>query len=118
MHVVHKKTKALHTNLLISIFQISFSRNNSIGTATGYGLDNRVIGLGCRRALGILLFDTVSRPAVGRPAPIQWVPGALSVGLKLPGHEVDDIPPSSAEIKECVELHLHSPIRLHDVVLS
>jgi hypothetical protein len=26
-------------------------------------------------------------------------------------------PPSSAEVKECVELYLHSPIRFHGVVL-
>jgi len=25
--------------------------------------------------------------------------------------------PSSAEVKECVELYLHSPMRLHGVVL-
>jgi hypothetical protein len=30
----------------------------------------------------------------------------------------DHSPPSSAEVKECVELYLRSPIRLHGVVLS
>jgi hypothetical protein len=30
----------------------------------------------------------------------------------------DHSPPSSAEVKEWVELYLHSPIRLHGVVLS
>jgi hypothetical protein len=34
------------------------------------------------------------------------------------GREADHSPPSSAEVKEWVELYLHSPIRLHDVVLS
>jgi hypothetical protein len=34
------------------------------------------------------------------PAPIQWVPGALSLGLKRPGREADRSPPSSAEVKE------------------
>jgi hypothetical protein len=43
------------------------------------------------------------------PAPIQWVPGALSLGVKRPGREADHSPPSSAEAKECVELYLHSP---------
>jgi hypothetical protein len=33
------------------------------------------------------------------------------------GSEADHSPPSSAEVKEWVELYLHSPIRLHDVVL-
>jgi hypothetical protein len=50
--------------------------------------------------------------------PIQWVPGALSLGVKRPGLEAHHSSPSSAEVKECVELYLHSPIRLHGVVLS
>jgi len=31
---------------------------------------------------------------------IQWVPEALSLGVKRPGHEADHSPPSSAEVKE------------------
>jgi hypothetical protein len=50
--------------------------------------------------------------------PIQWVPGALSLGIMRPGREADHSPPSSAEVKECVELYIHSSIRLHGVVLS
>jgi hypothetical protein len=34
------------------------------------------------------------------------------------GHEADHSPPSSAKVKEWMELYLHSPIRLHGVVLS
>jgi hypothetical protein len=41
--------------------------------------------------------------------PVQWVPGALSLGVKWLGHEADGLPPSSAEAKECIELYLHSP---------
>jgi hypothetical protein len=41
--------------------------------------------------------------------PIQWVPGALSLGVKRAGREADYSPPSSAEVKECMELYLHSP---------
>jgi hypothetical protein len=40
--------------------------------------------------------------------PVQWVPGALSLGVKWPGHVADHSPPS-AKVKECVELYLHSP---------
>jgi hypothetical protein len=43
---------------------------------------------------------------------------ALSLGVKRPGREADNLPPSSVEIKECVELYLLSPIRFHGVVLS
>jgi hypothetical protein len=39
-----------------------------------------------------------------REPPVQWVPGALSLGVKRPGREADHLPPSSAEIKECVAL--------------
>jgi len=38
--------------------------------------------------------------------------------VKRPGRDADHSPPSSAEVKEWVELCLHSPIRLHGVVLS
>jgi hypothetical protein len=34
------------------------------------------------------------------------------------GCEADHSPPSRTEIKEGMELYLHSPIRLHGVVLS
>jgi hypothetical protein len=53
--------------------------------ATGYGLDDQIIGVRSRRALGIFLFDTVSRPVLGTTQPpIQWVTGALSLGVKRP----------------------------------
>jgi hypothetical protein len=35
--------------------------------------------------------------------------GALSLGVKLPRREADHSHPSSAEVKECVEIYLHSP---------
>jgi hypothetical protein len=34
---------------------------------------------------------------------------ALSLGVKRPGREADHSPTSSAEVKECVELYVHSP---------
>jgi hypothetical protein len=41
--------------------------------------------------------------------PIQWVPGPISLKVKRPGRENNHSPPSSTEVKECVELYLHSP---------
>jgi hypothetical protein len=41
--------------------------------------------------------------------PIQLVPGALSLGVKQLGREADHSLPSSAEVKEWVELYLQSP---------
>jgi len=37
-----------------------------------------------------------TKPALGpTQSPTQWVPGALSLGVKRPGHEADHSPPSS-----------------------
>jgi hypothetical protein len=69
-----------------------------------------VLGFDSRRGLGIFLFTTGSRTALGSTQPpIQWVPVALSPAVKRPGREADHSPPSSAEVKEWVELYLHSP---------
>jgi hypothetical protein len=52
--------------------------------ATGWTIG--VIGFDSQRGLGIFLFTTASRPAVGPTQPsIQWVPGTLSLGVKRPG---------------------------------
>jgi len=63
-----------------------FIAYSSVGKALGYGL-----------ALG------PTQP------PIQWVAGALFLGVKWLGYEADHSPPSSAEVKEWEEVYLHSP---------
>jgi hypothetical protein len=66
--------------------------------SAGYGLDDPWFD--SWRGLGIFLFITTSRPSLGpTQPPIQWVPGAVSLGVKRPGHEADLSPPSSAEVK-------------------
>jgi hypothetical protein len=53
----------------------------------------------------------VTRTALGpTQSPIQWLLGALCLGVKRPGRE--------AEIKNAWSYYLHSPIRLHGVVLK
>jgi len=47
--------------------------------------------------------------------PIQWVPEARFLELKLPGHDADHSPPPNAEVKNAWS---YTPIRLHGVVLS
>jgi hypothetical protein len=87
------------------------------GVALGYGLDDR--GSESRQRLGIFLFTTTSRPALGpTQSPIQWVPGVLSLRVKRPGREADQSPTSSAEVKNVWSYTSASPIRLHGVVLS
>jgi len=61
----------------------------------------RVLVLDSLWGLGIFLFTTASRIALGlTQPPIQWVPGASSLGVKCTGHEADHLPLSSAKIKE------------------
>jgi hypothetical protein len=75
------------------------SCDSSVGIVLGYGLDDS--GFDSWRGLGIFFFATMSGMALGPPKPpIQWVPGALSLGLKQLGCEADHSLPSSAEIKE------------------
>jgi hypothetical protein len=60
------------------------------------------------QGLGIFLFTTVSRLALGTTQPsIQWVPGALFLEVKWLGCEADHSPSSSAEVKEWVAVYLH-----------
>jgi hypothetical protein len=69
-----------------------------------------VLGFDCWWAQGIFLFTTAPRTALGpTQPPIQWIPGALSLEIKRLGREADHSHPSSAEVKEWVELYLHSP---------
>jgi len=49
--------------------------------------------------------------------PIQWVPRALSLMIKLQGREIDHSPPSSAEVNNAWSYTYNLPIRLHGVVL-
>jgi hypothetical protein len=92
---------------------------SSFRILTGYGLDDWGLGFDSRRrGLGILLFTTPSRTALGpTQRPIQSVPGALSLGVKRPGRQADHSPPSSAKVKNAWNYTSTPQIRLHGVVL-
>jgi hypothetical protein len=60
--------------------------------------------------MGFFLFVTASRMSLGPThPPAPWIPEALTSAVKRPGREAGHSPPSSAEVKECVELYLHFP---------
>jgi hypothetical protein len=81
-----------------------------------YGLDDRWFESG--QGLGIFLV-TVSRPALGpTQPPIQWLPGALSLGVKRPGREADHSFPPSVETKNAWSYSSTPPVRLYGVILS
>jgi hypothetical protein len=65
------------------------------------------------------LFTTASRQVLGpTQPPIYRIPGALSLGVKRPGREVDHSPPSSAGSKNEWLYTSTPPVRLHGVMLS
>jgi hypothetical protein len=70
----------------------------------GYGVvDYR--GFESQQGLEIFLFTTVSRRVLGpTQPPSEQVPGAAFPGSKAARTEAGHSPPSSAEVKECVEL--------------
>jgi hypothetical protein len=77
-----------------------------------------VLGFDSRRVLGIFLF-TASRTVLGPTQPrIQWVPGALSLGIKRPGREADHSTHLVPKSKNVWSYTSTPPIRLHGVVLS
>jgi hypothetical protein len=80
--------------------QVQILVKNWKTTANGY-LSGILLGFDSQQGLEIFLFTTESRTAPGPiQPPIQWVPGALSLGVKQLGHEADNSPPSSAKVKE------------------
>jgi hypothetical protein len=63
------KSAFTSTNIITSV-----SRDSSVGIALGYGLDDRVLGFDSRQGLGIFLFITTSRTALG-PTPTSYPMG-------------------------------------------
>jgi hypothetical protein len=91
----------------------------SVGKALGYGLDDRGSRVRFPAGAGnFFLNHRVQSGSGAHPASYPMGTRALSLGVQRPGREADHSPSSSAEVKECMELYLHSPIRLHGVVLS
>jgi hypothetical protein len=94
------------------------SRDSSVGIVLGYGLDDRGSRFRFPAGAGnFSLHHRVQNGSGASPASYPMGTRGLSLGVKRQGREADHSPPSSAEVKECVELYLHSPIRLHGVVL-
>jgi hypothetical protein len=95
------------------------SRDSSVGIALGYPLDDRGSGVRFLAGAGnFFLHHRVQNGSGVHPASYPMGTGTLSLGVKRPSREADHLPPSDAEVKESLELYLHSLIRLNGVVLS
>jgi hypothetical protein len=101
----------------IGLYLSTGSRDISVSTETRL----RAGWPGCdsRQRQGIFFFATASRPALGPiQRPIQWLPGALSLGIKRPVLEADHWPPSSPGVMSSWNYTSTPPICLQGVVLN
>jgi hypothetical protein len=74
------------------------SPDSAVGIATGYWLVDRGVGVLSPGGVKNFHFSMSSRPTLGSTqSPIQWLLGALSTGIKRPGPETNNSPPTSAE---------------------
>jgi hypothetical protein len=95
------------------------SQDSAVGIATGYGLDDQGVGVGSAGGGKNFHFSMSSRLALGSTQPPIWrVPGAISPGVKWPGHEADHPPPPSTEIEKMWVYTATLTLRLHAVVLN
>jgi hypothetical protein len=81
-----------------------------VGIATGYGLDDR--GVGVQVPVGVRIFTSPCRPdrLCGSPNFLSngYRGGALSQQIKRPGREADHSPPTSAEFKK-IWIYISTP---------
>jgi hypothetical protein len=82
------------------------SRDNSVGITTDYGLDDRDSNPGGGWEFFSLRHRVQTGSGPTQPH-IQWVLGALSLGVKRTGPEADHSPSPSAEVKECTAIYLY-----------
>ena len=81
-----------------------YLRDSSVGTATPYGLE----GPGIESWRGAIFSAPILTGRGAHPASYAMDTGSFP-GVKRPGRDVDHPPPSSADVKERVELYLYSP---------
>jgi hypothetical protein len=81
--------------------QLCHWHGNVFGMATSYGLDDR--GIGVRVPVGLRNFSSPRRPdrLWGPPNLLSSeYRGLISLGVKRPGRETDNLPPANAEVEK------------------
>jgi hypothetical protein len=95
MSSVKKMFKVIHT---VRRRQAIIISDDSLATCHCYFFKYIII---TKSEVKIFHFCMSSRPALGSTKPpIQWVPGAISLGVRRPGREADHSLPTSAEVKK------------------
>jgi hypothetical protein len=110
---LRNKWDGINTFFLEMMMRAGIAQRYNAGLRAGWSVVR--VPAGARN----FLFTTASRPALGPiHPPTQWVPGALSLGVKRPVREADHSTTSSAEVKNSSSHTSTPPIRFHGVVLS
>jgi hypothetical protein len=95
--------------MLFDVPKTAMNRDSSVGIATGYGLDNRRVGVRVPVRSRIFSSPHRSDPLWSSPSLLSnWVQGPLSPWVKRPGREADHSPPTSAEVKK-MWIYLSTP---------
>jgi len=89
---------------------------SSVSITTGYGLDDRMIGIRILAGAENFSFRRCVQNGSGtHTASYPMGTGGSYLGIRRPEREADHSPLSSAEVKECMELYLHSPVLLQRI---
>jgi hypothetical protein len=90
----------LINELIKNVIPLHRSRDSAVGIATGYGLEDR--GVGIRVPVGSRIFFPPNRPdrLWGSPSLVSNGYCGFSPGVKRPGREADHSPTASAEVKK------------------
>jgi hypothetical protein len=99
----YQQCTCVHTQMIacMSVFVARVGRDSVVCIAICYGLDGPRLESRWGRD-----FPKQSRPAVG---PTMYNEHLVSFpGVKQPGHDVDHLPPPSAEVEERVKLYICS----------
>jgi hypothetical protein len=108
-----------HDGLKVGWAPVRVSRDSVVGIATGYGLDDRGVGVPSPGSVKNCLFSTSPRPVLGLiQPPILWVTGLFLREVNRPGREADHSPPSNVEVKNGGAKYISASPCLHNVVLN
>jgi hypothetical protein len=116
-YVTHKRVDNGHKESGNSIFPL-WSRDSSVGIATGYGLDDGWVGVLVPVGPKIFSSPLVQTGSQAHPASYPMGTGGSFPGGKAVGAWNWPLASNSCWVQENVDLYIHVPIRPHGVVLN
>jgi hypothetical protein len=120
LHIVSKSRMMelhLHSAFVFMAWYLITKAQSVVGIATGYGLDDRGVGVRVTVRSRIFTSPIVQTGSGVHPTSYMMGTGGSFPGVKRPGREAGHSPPSNAEVKKMwIYTSIHP--RLHGVVLN